>query len=1045
MAVWTKMIKEDRTMRNNINTFKHLFAALLTIAALAAGQESAQAQTQSTVQVRVSILGCYSSSQQKGIYTIGSNIASESYTYPNLTIAYPTIPGDTFNLGNSDFPLTMTASDGYFKLAEGTSATDITTISDSFTLTFTSSSKYITAAAVTTSDGTAVEGCTVSGTTGKSVSVKIPTQKTFGRVVLTMAVNTPLNFCTISDIASSYIDDGVNHPVPTVTLGGQTLTEGTDYTLSYLTSATSGSVTVTGAGAYTGYKSQNFTIRQPALSDLTVLSDGAYQIATQRDLDYLSRIVGNGEHCSGKTFRQTADITFSHTDDWNYSPGYIDQFESNFTSIGTHGMSFRGTYDGGGHTISGIRISDNDQYGSKGLFGYLSSGTVKDVILRDANVNGWTNVGGIVGYLDNGTVSGCLLYNVRVSTSKAPNQGASVGGIVTGHVGSSTTSGNHYRDCLLCDWEAPEGTTMPYWSNTRMDDLFTVTTAGGVTISSVTGETFAIDAATYYTAGTEVTLACASLSAGYTAVVTNSASGKGVTVADQGSGTFAFTMPAADVTAAVGPINYTITYHLTGGTNGAGNPATYTIESADIVLADATQTDYNFGGWYDNDALSGEPVTTIPAGSTGNVELWAKWTSDHWTGNGTAAQPYMIYTTAQLDQLATYVNNGTDDFLDKYFRLGANLAYDYNTAWNDENSTENNYEPIGGRHNNYDRLFRGDFDGDGHTISGIRIYSGGTYESDKKKGIFGWTGTGANIHNLRLADTRITGDFECGGIVGYNDWGGTISDCHVEATVAIHAVNPTLKHGGIAGINDKGTIRRCTSAVTLTKVSTASGCAYYGGITGLNDWGGTLEDNLAIGATIPAVTFHGAITGESTSGCTLARNYYTACTVAGVADATGVGCNGADVTDNDGAVPANVVAGATAVTVFGESKFVTTFYHGMLDYQLPSGAKAYTASLDGSKVVFHLIGDDGRVIPHGTAAIIVADVASITLTLLASTDVTAYDGNILQGSDTAVTVTDGKVDGKTPYVLGIDSSTLGFYKFSGATIPAGKAYYLKSE
>ena len=136
---------------------------------------------------------------------------------------------------------------------------------------------------------------------------------------------------------------------------------------------------------------------------------------------------------------------------------------------------------------------------------------------------------------------------------------------------------------------------------------------------------------------------------------------------------------------------------------------------------------------------------------------------------------------------------------------------------------------------------------------------------------------------------------------------------------------------------------------------------------------------------------------------------------------------------------------AKAATVLGENKYVTTFY-GTLDYQLPEGAKAYTASLDNSKIVFHQIGEDGRVIPHGTAVIIAADIASITLTLLASTDVTAYDGNILQGSDTAVTVTEGKVDGKTPYVLGIDSSsTLGFYKFSGATIPAGKAYYLKSE
>ena len=133
---------------------------------------------------------------------------------------------------------------------------------------------------------------------------------------------------------------------------------------------------------------------------------------------------------------------------------------------------------------------------------------------------------------------------------------------------------------------------------------------------------------------------------------------------------------------------------------------------------------------------------------------------------------------------------------------------------------------------------------------------------------------------------------------------------------------------------------------------------------------------------------------------------------------------------------------ATSATVFGESKYVTTFYHGTLDYQLPEDAKAHTASLDGAKVVFHQVGVDGNVIPHGTAVIVVADAASITLTKLASTEVTAYDGNILRGSDTALAKPAGTV-----YVLGIagEPAALGFFSFKGSTIPAGKAYYLVTE
>ena len=78
--------------------------------------------------------------------------------------------------------------------------------------------------------------------------------------------------------------------------------------------------------------------------------------------------------------------------------------------------------------------------------------------------------------------------------------------------------------------------------------------------------------------------------------------------------------------------------------------------------------------------------------------------------------------------------------------------------------------------------------------------------------------------------------------------------------------------------------------------------------------------------------------------------------------------------------------------------------------------------------------------------VIIADKQDITLTL-DDGHATVADhsgGNQLQGSDSAVTVTDGKVDGKTPYVLGVVNDVVGFYRFTGSEIPAGKAYYLST-
>ncbi len=73
------------------------------------------------------------------------------------------------------------------------------------------------------------------------------------------------------------------------------------------------------------------------------------------------------------------------------------------------------------------------------------------------------------------------------------------------------------------------------------------------------------------------------------------------------------------------PINYTITYNLNGGTNSLSNPANYNIESATIILQDASKTNFLFGGWYEESDFSGGAVTTIAKGSYGAVTLYAKW------------------------------------------------------------------------------------------------------------------------------------------------------------------------------------------------------------------------------------------------------------------------------------------------------------------------------------------------------------------------------------------------------------------------------------
>ena len=74
---------------------------------------------------------------------------------------------------------------------------------------------------------------------------------------------------------------------------------------------------------------------------------------------------------------------------------------------------------------------------------------------------------------------------------------------------------------------------------------------------------------------------------------------------------------------------YTITYHLNGGTNSNDNPTNYTVDTADITLVAPTQSGYEFGGWYKtSDFDANSRISVITKGSLGNLNLYAKWTED---------------------------------------------------------------------------------------------------------------------------------------------------------------------------------------------------------------------------------------------------------------------------------------------------------------------------------------------------------------------------------------------------------------------------------
>ena len=179
-----------------------------------------------------------------------------------------------------------------------------------------------------------------------------------------------------------------------------------------------------------------------------------------------------------------------------------------------------------------------------------------------------------------------------------------------------------------------------------------------------------------------------------------------------------------------------------------------------------------------------------------------------WSGSGTASSPYLIYTEQELRSLATQVNAGKT-YSGVYFRLASNITL------------TSDWTPIGTEA----CKFRGTFDGNGKTISGMTVT--GDYI-----GLFAYVGSGATIKNVNLTEFDISGAKYVAGLIAYADAGTgsiTVSDCKVSGTLR--------KEGAYSD--------RCAAGVVAyasaeTGSITVSGCTSSGTYYGDSDTGGII-------------------------------------------------------------------------------------------------------------------------------------------------------------------------------------------------------------
>ena len=172
-----------------------------------------------------------------------------------------------------------------------------------------------------------------------------------------------------------------------------------------------------------------YTVSLAAAKDLgyTIESDGSYTVTSADGLMNVAELVNGGKTDINITLDKNIDLTGK---DW--------------TPIGTSfDNSYTGTFDGGGHTITGLTITTKDQF--VGLFGYLNrAGTVKNVVMEGIQITSnhmFGNTGGVAGF-SWGTIENCSVSG-SVSGTKCVGGvvGAQKAGSITGCSSSATVKG----------------------------------------------------------------------------------------------------------------------------------------------------------------------------------------------------------------------------------------------------------------------------------------------------------------------------------------------------------------------------------------------------------------------------------------------------------------------------------------------------------------------------------------------------------------------------------------------------------------------------
>ena len=568
-----------------------------------------------------------------------------------------------------------------------------------------------------------------------------------------------------------------------------------------------------------------------------------YTISTAEELKELAEL-SKTQNFAGKTIKLAADIAFNEgkqTDELMDNNAILEGVEA-YTTIGSSSLPFAGTFDGQGHTISGIAERNT---GYSGVFAAVKNATIKNLTVSRSIFRGGSG-GGCSAAIAGKTYGTTTIENVNVTSDVKLYLATYMGGIVgvnDGNLSISNASSSVYVN--------------PQWVSNGY--------VGGIVGANTN------------TAGRTLDLENCLYNGTMTGTVQGSSFVGGLVGASMNN-----------------PVT-TLTDCLVSGTVGVavGNSGTLYMGSligskswtdANTVATDVYATTESCSQVIRNDQEFASGVTTAAkADITDGLALYSASGLDYentWAITTTSPELQAFTTKAadafyQQDKTELFIDNAAEllifsklsqktDFAGKTIKLTADITFNSGSSAADWATTAPSqvWTPAGSA----SVPFAGTFDGQGHTISGLYVGVTGA-----PSGLFSCI-QGATVKNLTITNSNFrnagvsTANYLNGTLVG-KTIGGNIKGVHITSTVYVHngySIGGLVAYAGNSGTSNLY-IDECTVSAQITMEKHGT---YIGGIVG------EIANNTANYIYLNNCLFNGSISGTARTTTTYIGGLY---------------------------------------------------------------------------------------------------------------------------------------------------------------------------